>query len=84
MSEPEVSWEDVGLVIPVPAPDTVLLVMREGDKYAYMPVAREFLEDTEQCWPTLSKVLTHMDRYIEQMEQHGKARNANGEPATGT
>jgi hypothetical protein len=74
---------DVGLVIPVPDPDTVVFVIRDGDKYAYMPIAREFLEDPEQVYDAVRKVLAHMDRYIKELEQHGKARNANGRP-TGT
>ena len=81
---PAESMEDVGLTIPVPNPDTVVLVMRDGDKYAYMPVSREYLEDTEWCWPTISKTLEHMDRYLAELEQHGKARNAGGQESPGT
>jgi hypothetical protein len=81
---PAEGTEDVGLVIPVPNPDTVVFVIRDGDKYAYMPIAREYLESPEWVYDAVRKTLTHMDRYIAELEQHGKARNAGGQESPGT
>ena len=81
---PAEGTEDVGLVIPVPNPDTVVFVIRDGDKYAFMPLARELLEDPETVYEAVRHVLGYMDRYIAGLEQFGKARNANGKPTPGT
>lgn len=81
---PTDGMEDVGLIMPVPEPGLVMLVIRDGDKYAYMPVPRALLEDPEAIYDGVRMVLTQMDRYIAQLEQHRKARNASGKPSTGT
>lgn len=73
---PEEGEMVTGLVIPVPDEGMVVLVLREGDGYAFMPVPRELLEDTESVYEVVREAIGRCEQFI--------AQTMKGESGNGT
>src|SRR5215467_2511334 len=55
----------IGIVIPPPGTDTVIIAIRDGNRFAYVPVAREYLEDPELAYEAIRKAIESCQRFMD-------------------